>query len=111
MSEGFVYIMSNKKRTTTYIGVTNNLERRILEHKCGFGSKFTSKYKLVDLMYYEVNGDIEFAITREKKLKNWHRDWKWNLIKEDNPILDNLAADWFTKEDIAEFKNIPNLYD
>lgn len=111
MSEGFVYIMSNKKRTTTYIGVTNNLERRILEHKCGFGSKFTSKYKLVDLMYYEVNGDIEFAITREEKLKNWHRDWKWNLIKEDNPILDNLAADWFTKEDIAEFKNIPNLYD
>lgn len=86
--------MSNKKRTTIYIGVTNDLQRRVGEHKSLNGSSFTSKYKLFDLVYYETFNDIEQAIAREKQLKNWHRDWKYNLIKEQNPLLENLAADW-----------------
>ncbi|MFH0866825.1 MAG: GIY-YIG nuclease family protein [Bacteroidota bacterium] len=62
MKTGYVYIMSNKNRTTFYIGVTNDLARRITEHKEGGGSKFTSKYKLFDLVYCEVIYDIEQAI-------------------------------------------------
>jgi len=104
MEEGFVYILSNKNRTTTYIGVTNDIERRMVEHKCGFGSKFTSKYNLNDLMCFEHFDYIVDAIDREKQLKNWHRDWKWNLIKQENPNLQDLAANWYTKEEIFDYK-------
>ena len=81
MKKGFIYIITNKNKTTLYIGVTSNLEGRILQHKCGVGSIFTSKYHLTELMYFEELDDIESAIRREKQLKNWHRDWKWNLIQ------------------------------
>ena len=104
MEEGFVYILSNKNRTTTYIGVTNDIERRMIEHKIGSGSRFTSKYKLYELMYYESYSLIIDAIDREKQLKNWHRDWKWNLIKEENPKLVDLSTDWFTDLEIEEYK-------
>jgi putative endonuclease len=105
MKEGCVYIMANKKRTTLYIGVTSNLEIRVLQHKCGRGSKFTSLYKLKDLLYFETIPGMQNAIDREKQLKNWHKDWKWNLIKEQNPELTDLAADWYTKEEIANYRN------
>jgi putative endonuclease len=98
MKQGFVYIMSNKNRTTLYIGVTNDLERRVLEHKSGKGSVFTSKYKLTDLLYFEQIDGFQNAINCEKQLKNWHKDWKWKLIKEENPDLTDLAADWFPEE-------------
>jgi putative endonuclease len=104
MEEGFVYILSNKNRTTTYIGVTNDIIRRVVEHKSGFGSIFTTKYNLVDLMYFEHYNLITDAIDREKQLKNWHREWKWNLIKEENQKLEDLAADWFTEKEISEFR-------
>lgn len=97
MRKGFVYIMSNTNRTTFYIGVTNAIKRRILEHKIGKGSVFTSKYNLVDLVYYEIIEGIDECIQREKQLKNWHRDWKINLIKEDNPDMVDLAAEWYVK--------------
>jgi putative endonuclease len=83
--------MSNKGRTTLYIGVTSNLEARVLEHKSGQGSKFTSKYKCFDLIFYEYHHKISHAIEREKQLKNWHREWKLNLIKEENPKLIDLS--------------------
>ena len=70
-----VYIVTNKNRTTFYIGVTNDIRRRILEHKAGVGSAFTSKYNLTDLLYCEEFDEIKIAIAREKQLKNWHRDW------------------------------------
>jgi putative endonuclease len=94
MKEAFVYIMSNKNRTTLYIGVTNNLERRVKEHKIGLNEGFTSKYKLHDLVYFERIFGISQAIQREKQLKRWHRDWKFNLIKNENPELRDLSADW-----------------
>ena len=100
--QGYVYIMSNKNRTTLYIGVTNNLERRVLEHKAGIGSTFTKRYQLFDLMYWERVYGMSEAIAREKQLKNWHKVWKWNLIKVDNPKLDDLAVEWFTEREIEE---------
>jgi len=81
----FVYIVSNKIRTTLYIGVTNNLQRRIYEHKQGLIEGFTKKYKVKDLIYFEEYQQVDDAIRREKQLKNWHREWKLNLIKKNNP--------------------------
>ncbi len=96
MKESFVYILSNKTRTTLYIGVTANLMKRVLEHKNGTGSTFTSKYDLFFLMYFEKFNHIEQAIAREKQLKRWHKEWKWNLIKELNLTLEDLAKDWYS---------------
>jgi len=97
--------MSNKNRTTFYVGVTNDLERRVFEHVTSFKpDSFTSKYKLFDLVYYETLSDISKAIDRETQLKNWHRQWKINLIKTVNPGMKNLAEDWFN--DKHELKQI-----
>lgn len=82
--------MSNSKRTTFYIGVTSSLKTRIADHKNGMGSEFTTKYKLTDLIYYEEFTDIYQSIDREKQLKNWHREWKINLIKSVNPDMKDL---------------------
>jgi putative endonuclease len=90
MKGGFVYIMGNKNRTTFYIGITSNLKGRIADHKNGIGSEFTTKYKLSDLLYFEEFPDIFQAIDREKQLKNWHRQWKINLIKSLNPEMVDL---------------------
>ncbi|UII79659.1 GIY-YIG nuclease family protein [Flagellimonas sp. CMM7] len=90
MQQSFVYIMTNKYRTTFYIGVTSDLSRRVIEHKLGEGSKFTKKYNLTDLVYFKTFLDINQAIAREKQLKNWRHDWKLNLIKEHNPSLETL---------------------
>ena len=101
---GFVYMLSNKYKTVLYIGVTNNLKRRMLEHKTGNGSVFTTKYNIVELMYFEKIIGFDKAIAREKQLKNWHKEWKWNFIKEENPKLKDLAYDWFTKKELEEYK-------
>lgn len=93
--------MSNKYRTTLYIGVNADIYERIFQHKTGSGSVFTSRYKLTDLVYFEEFNFIEDAIAREKQLKRWHRDWKMNLIKEMNPDLVDLAEDWFTEDEIS----------
>lgn len=87
---GYVYFLSNGRRTMLYIGVTSKLKGRMDDHKNGFGSNYTKKYNLTDLMLYEKYGSIEDAIRREKQLKNWHKEWKWNLIKESNPELKDL---------------------
>lgn len=87
---GIVYILSNYKRTVLYIGVTSNLDKRIINHKYGSGSKFTAKYNLNVLLYFEQYPNINEAIEREKQLKNWHREWKFNLIKESNPEMKDL---------------------
>ncbi len=89
---GSVYIMSNPKRTVLYIGVTSDLISRVIQHKNGQGSQFTKKYHCIDLLYHEEFSTIQEAIVREKQLKNWHREWKWNLIKEFNPELIDLST-------------------
>ncbi|MDO8495678.1 MAG: GIY-YIG nuclease family protein [bacterium] len=90
MKHYYVYIITNKYNTTFYIGVTNNLERRLLEHKNKIIKGFSNKYKLVKLVYFEETNNINEAIKREKQLKNWHREWKINLIKSSNPDFNNL---------------------
>lgn len=96
MRTGYVYILSNKNRTTLYVGVTNNIQRRVGEHRQGFyPNAFSKRYNVHHLLYYETIPGMQNAMNREKQLKNWHRDWKWNLIKEQNPELLDLAADWF----------------
>jgi putative endonuclease len=94
MKEYFVYILSNKNRTVTYIGVTNNLIRRIHEHRNEGINSFTKKYNVFDLVYFEKLNNIDLAIAREKQLKNWRKEWKWNLIKEQNPTLIDLSLEW-----------------
>ncbi len=94
MKRGYIYIMSNKNRTTLYIGVSSDLNRRMVEHSEGVGAKFTKRYNLIDLLYYEEFDDIGEAIAREKQLKNWKRDWKMNLIKSLNPELKDLKMDF-----------------
>ena len=94
-SGGYVYIVSNKHRTVLYIGVTNDIRRRVYEHKNCEGSKFTSLYNCRYLVYYEWFSEILHAIEREKQLKNWHREWKLNLIKLENPEMKDLYEDLF----------------
>ena len=74
-----------------YIGVTNDLVRRTYEHKNKMIDGFTKKYNLTKLVYYEATTDVRSAIEREKQLKNWHRDWKMNLIKDFNPDWKDLG--------------------
>ncbi len=93
MKRGYVYIMMNRTRTTLYVGVTSNLSRRTQSHKEGRGSKFTSRYKLTDLVYYEQHDSIVLAIAREKQLKNWKREWKLELIQSVNPDLKDLSTE------------------
>ena len=95
LSTGFIYIVSNAGRSTLYIGVTTELRKRIAAHKEGYGSAFTNRYNLKDLLYYEGFPTIVEAIAREKQLKKWHSTWKWNLIKAHNPALKDLSDDLF----------------
>jgi putative endonuclease len=88
--QGHIYIMTNHYRTTFYIGVTSDLKSRIWQHINGEGSAFVKKYKLYDLVYFEYFQRITDAIDREKQLKNWHQDWKINLIKSVNPEMKDL---------------------
>jgi len=104
MIKGYIYFITNYTRTVLYIGVTGNSRDRILRHKVGEGSKFASEFKCKDLLYYEDFPDMTQAIGREKQLKNWHREWKLNLIKELNPNLDDLAFDWFDEETLESAK-------
>lgn len=94
LNRAYVYILSNKNRTVLYIGVTNDLERRIIEHKNGLSSSFTKKYNIHELLYFEIHNDIKQAIAREKQLKEWKREWKIELIKTMNTEMINLASDW-----------------
>ena len=86
----FVYIISSCKNGTLYIGITNNLKRRIYEHKQQKVTGFTKKYEIHHLVYYEVFENIESAISREKQQKKWNRIWKIRLITEMNSTWKDL---------------------
>ena len=91
--QGYVYILTNNHNTTLYTGVTNDLIRRIVEHKLHINQGFTSKYKTEKLVYYEALEGFDKAIQREKQLKNWHREWKEALINDFNPEWNDLSED------------------
>ena len=95
MKEYYVYILTSTFNTTLYVGVTNNLQRRIYEHKQKIVDGFTSKYKLSKLVYYEITTDVETAISREKQLKKWSRKKKDNLITSFNQYWEDLSEKIF----------------
>lgn len=90
MKKGFVYILSNKNRTVLYVGATKNLKDRITLHVSGKATEFTRKYNVNELLYFDEFLDYQEAFAMEKQIKNWRKDWKWNLIKSKNPQLKNL---------------------
>ena len=91
-----VYIMTNNYNTVLYTGVTNDLQRRVLEHKSGKGSAFTSKYNIKKLVYFEVTNDINAAIACEKQIKAGSRQKKFDLINSMNPKWNDLFEELFT---------------
>jgi len=88
---GFIYFMSNAYNNVLYIGVTNNLTRRVAEHKAKINKGFTYKYNCDKLVYYEVFDSIVDAIAREKQLKNWKREWKNELVVKQNEGWEDLS--------------------
>ena len=80
-----VYILANKRNGTLYIGVTSNLKRRIWDHKNKMIEGFTKRYNVTQLVWYELHNTMESAIIREKRLKDWKRKWKLELIEKSNP--------------------------
>ena len=93
MKQPAVYIIANPRKGTLYIGVTSDLIKRIWEHKNDLVEGFTQKYKVHQLVYFEQHQDMLTAITREKQLKKWNRDWKLALIEKSNPDWRDLWGD------------------
>ena len=113
MRTGFVYFMSNAYNNVLYIGVTNNLTRRVAEHKAKINKGFTYKYNCDKLVYYEVFDSIVDAIAREKQLKNWKREWKNELVVKQNVGWEDLSDSVGVTEELIEwakeyYKGIPN---
>ncbi len=94
MRQYYVYILTNRKQGVPYTGVTNDLERRIYEHKNKLISGFASKYNLTKLVYFEETTDVNAAITREKQIKGWLRKKKVALIESKNPEWKDLTEEW-----------------
>ena len=88
-----VYILASDPNGTLYIGVTSNLVQRLWQHRNGTFSGFSSRYGVHRLVYYEMHGDMEHAIEREKRLKKWKRKWKLRLINEANPEWRDLGEE------------------
>ena len=93
MNYYYVYILASKKNGTLYIGVTNDLIRRIYEHKNDLNDGFTKKYQVHNLVYFELFEDSYNAIVREKRIKTWKREWKIELIEKNNPDWKDLYSD------------------
>ena len=100
MPDYYVYIMTNRSGTL-YTGATNDLERRVAEHRAGIEKGFASTYKINRLMYYEATTDIRAAIAREKQIKSWRRSKKVELIRGMNPRWIDLAEEWYEGAGVA----------
>ena len=94
----WVYILASKRNGTLYIGFTNDLDRRIFEHKFKLLPGFTKRYSVDKLVYYEEHTCRDDAFVRERQMKKWNRAWKIELIEKDNPRWNDLAADWFEED-------------
>ena len=90
MQQSYVYIMASKPRGTMYIGVTASLPKRVYEHRTDAFEGFTKKYKVHQLVYYEIHENISDAIQRETQMKTWKRWWKIELVEKQNPAWDDL---------------------
>ncbi len=94
MQQYYTYILTNSKNKVLYIGVTNNIQRRIYEHKNKTADGFTKKYNVNKLVFYEITNDAKTAIEREKELKGWKREKKNALVESMNPEWKDLSLDW-----------------
>ena len=92
----YVYILANKGGML-YVGVTNDILKRVYQHKRTQGSRFTTKFHINRLVYYEEFGEITLALEREKEIKKWRRSKKIALIESSNPRWRDLSADWYDK--------------
>ncbi|RJP70259.1 MAG: GIY-YIG nuclease family protein [Ignavibacteriales bacterium] len=90
MKQYYVYILASKKNGTLYIGITNDLMRRVYEHREGLIDGFTKKYNVKNLVYFEIISNVTEAIKREKAMKKWLRKWKIELIEKSNPEWKDL---------------------
>ena len=95
---GWVYIMANRYRGGMYVGVTADLAGRVLRHREGVGSAHVRDFDKRRLVYAERHEEIERAIAREKLIKKWRRDWKFELIEAENPGWDDLWDQWFASD-------------
>jgi putative endonuclease len=102
----YVYILASRKDGATYVGITNDLVRRIYEHRTNAVPGFTSKYNITRLAWFEIYDDPVSAISREKELKKWKRAWKVQLIEATNPQWDDLYK-WITSEFTSSFRDGP----
>jgi putative endonuclease len=100
MAQYYVYILTTRKNTVLYTGMTNDLMRRMWEHKTKFNIGFTSRYNVDKLVWFEEHNDVKLAIRREKLIKRWVRDWKESLINERNPEWDDLSKDWHDEQEL-----------
>lgn len=89
----YVYIMASRRYGTLYTGVTSDLIRRVWQHREGLGEGFTREYNVKQLVWFEQHSDIYSAITREKQIKKWEREWKIRLIQKTNPLWRDLFSD------------------
>ena len=106
MKQYCVYILTNKARTL-YVGVTNNLERRVYEHKHKLIPGFTAQYNLTQLVYFEATNDIRDAIAYEKRIKGWLRARKLALIEALNPQWEDLSAAWYAEAGASSKRTNP----
>jgi putative endonuclease len=102
----YVYILASKRNGTLYVGITNDLTRRVLEHKEKIISGFTSKYSVNKLVYFEMHKYINDAIQRESNIKAWKRKWKVELIESNNKEWNDLFFDLINENDIKDLKEL-----
>ena len=91
----YVYLITNMHNSVLYLGVTNNLLRRVYEHKNKLTKGFTSKYNVQKLVYFEMTGEVQDAIAREKEIKKWRREKKNDLVESMNPEWNDLSEGWY----------------
>ena len=99
---GYIYLITNQHNTALYVGVTNNLARRVAEHKAKINKGFTYKYNCDKLVYFEFYNSITDAIKREKQLKNWKRAWKNALVNEENEAWEDLSEEIGVDKELIE---------
>jgi putative endonuclease len=99
----FVYIMASRRNGTLYVGMTNNLLRRVWEHREGLIEGFTSEYRVKHLVYFETFEDVHAAIHRETRLKKWKRQWKIDLIQRENVEWDDLYEKMTAPQPLPEW--------
>ena len=104
-NEYYIYILSSHSKRL-YVGVTNDLQRRMYEHKYKLVSGFASKYDLTWLVHYEMTNDVTAAISREKQIKGWLRSKKLALVESMNPEWDDLSETWFERVTVGQKANV-----